>query len=123
LTRQIAKAYCSVAELYLTDLWLFFYFFVSLITILSHSYADNAEQSCELAVLKGLEFDSDSLDALQALGNLRLSQNRKEEASETMKKVYGKIQRLQEAVRARTIADDLMEAADSKAENNELEGI
>jgi tetratricopeptide (TPR) repeat protein len=71
ITTQLVKAHCSVAELYLTDL----------------CFEDNAEGFCEEAVNKALSLDATSLDGLQTLASLRISQNRKKEACELVKGV------------------------------------
>jgi len=64
--RQLCGAYCSVAELYLTDL----------------CFEPNAEKDCESALDAALLLDDpqSSPDAVQAMANLRLSQNRGLEA-------------------------------------------
>jgi tetratricopeptide (TPR) repeat protein len=72
--QQLASAYCSVAELYLTDL----------------CFEDNAEQECENCIGKALELSSssDAVDAWQAMANLRLSQKRGPEAAECVLRVF-----------------------------------
>ena len=74
--KQLCGAYCSVAELYLTDL----------------CYEPNAEQECENTLKLALELDkkqqqqnindvnTTTPDAVQAMANLRLCQNRYMEA-------------------------------------------
>ena len=70
--KQISKAYCSIAELYLTDL----------------CYEEGAENKCEEAIIKALAINSTSLDAHQAMASLRFSQNRSLDACNIMEKVY-----------------------------------
>jgi tetratricopeptide (TPR) repeat protein len=73
--RQVSKAYCSIAELYLTDL----------------CYESDAEVKCEEAIQSALMYDDpqSSPDALQALANLRLSQtDKRSEAYTFMLEAY-----------------------------------
>lgn len=69
--------YCSVAELYLTDL----------------CFEENAEQSCESALEAALKLDdpTSSPDAVQAMANLRLSQCRGFEAVAFMLEAYNRV--------------------------------
>lgn len=71
---KICSAYCSMAELYLTDL----------------CFSPDAEDQCEKLLQLALENDTDGStpDALQVLGNLRLSQSKAVEAAVTMLKVW-----------------------------------
>jgi hypothetical protein len=71
------------------------------------SFDDGAEQSCEEAIRLALDIDPDSLDGLQALANVRLSQSRKDDAVATMKVVYEKLMSLREKLRARTVLEEL----------------
>lgn len=59
---------CAVAELYLTDL----------------CFEEAAEQHCEMAVNKALEFNDQSVEAHQVQASLRLSQSRPEEALQSL---------------------------------------
>jgi len=78
--RKLAEAYCTVAELFLTDL----------------CYEENAEQECESYVTQalqitdcaGVEQQEPIVDALQAAANLRLSQKRGPEAVEYALRAY-----------------------------------
>lgn len=47
----MAKAYCSIGEIYLTDL----------------CYEDNAEEKCEEAIGRAVAVDGDSMDGQQGL--------------------------------------------------------
>jgi hypothetical protein len=89
--KQISKAYCSIAELYLTDL----------------CYEDEAETKCEEAITQAMTIDSTSLDAQQAMANLRFSQNRSLEACNIMEIVYGKVKESIDKVNARTVIDEI----------------
>eukprot|EP00538_Stauroneis_constricta_P002317 CAMPEP_0119552522 /NCGR_PEP_ID=MMETSP1352-20130426/5481_1 /TAXON_ID=265584 /ORGANISM="Stauroneis constricta, Strain CCMP1120" /LENGTH=485 /DNA_ID=CAMNT_0007598765 /DNA_START=14 /DNA_END=1471 /DNA_ORIENTATION=+ len=65
--QQLSGAYCTAAELYLTDL----------------CFADQAEQHCESLLQRALEIKDDTtnqpfLDALQTMASLRLSQQGKQ---------------------------------------------
>lgn len=75
--RQLCGSYCSVAELFLTDL----------------CYEENAESECEEALKSALELDDPKSppDALQAMANLRLSQKRGDEALELMLNAYERV--------------------------------
>jgi hypothetical protein len=71
LRRQICKAHCSIAELYLTDL----------------CFEEDAEQSCEAAVARAAEVEEDSLEVHQVRASLLISQQRKPEAAQHVKHV------------------------------------
>ncbi len=76
--RQLCGAYCSVAELYLTDL----------------CFEPNAEAECESSLQAAVKLDdptSSSPDAVQAMANLRLSQNRGDEAIPLMIQSYNRV--------------------------------
>ena len=77
IRRQLCGAYCSVSELYLTDL----------------CCEPNAEQNCESALQTALELDDpqSSPDAVQAMANLRLSQNKGVEAVSYILDAYGRV--------------------------------
>mmetsp|Transcript_8475 Transcript_8475/g.15975 ORF Transcript_8475/g.15975 Transcript_8475/m.15975 type:complete len:454 (+) Transcript_8475:136-1497(+) len=74
---QLCGAYCSVAELYLTDL----------------CFEPNAEHECESSLKAALELDepTSSPDAVQAMANLRLSQNRGSEAVSLILEAYSRV--------------------------------
>lgn len=74
---QLCGAYCSVAELYLTDL----------------CFEANAEHECESSLKAALELDepTSSPDAVQAMANLRLSQNRGIEAVSYILEAYSRV--------------------------------
>merc|ERR1740139_2131266 len=76
IRQKISSAYCTVAELYLTDL----------------CYAQGAESCCEDAVSCSLKYDSGtSPGSLQALASLRLSQSRCHEATFSMLQAWDRI--------------------------------
>lgn len=80
LHQKISGAYCTVAELYLTDL----------------CYEDNAETECETYLEKALQIkDTDGeplVDALQTMASLRLSQKtRQQEAVPFILRAYDKM--------------------------------
>jgi hypothetical protein len=74
---QLCGAYCSVAELYLTDL----------------CFEPNAEHECESSLKAALELDepTSSPDAVQAMANLRLSQKRGVEAVSYILEAYSRV--------------------------------
>eukprot|EP00934_Nitzschia_sp_Nitz4_P008694 Nitzschia sp. Nitz4//scaffold29_size155292//29231//30541//NITZ4_002641-RA/size155292-processed-gene-0.7-mRNA-1//1//CDS//3329546397//8684//frame0 len=80
LRQKLSGAYCTVAELYLTDL----------------CFEDNAETECESHLEKALKLhDVDGepfVDALQTMASLRLSQKSKQmDAISYISKAYGKM--------------------------------
>ena len=89
--KQTVKAYCSIAELYLTDL----------------CYEENAEGKCEEYVSRALVVDPDSLDGQQVLANLRISQCRTSEAAEIIEKLYQKLKTIREKLAARTVIEEM----------------
>ena len=100
--KQISKAFCSIAELYLTDL----------------CYEDEAETKCEEAIIKAMTIDTTSLDAQQAMANLRFSQNRSLEACNIMEIVYGKVKESIDKVNARTIIDEITSNEDDNFDDS-----
>jgi tetratricopeptide (TPR) repeat protein len=106
--KQIAKAYCSIAELYLTDL----------------CFEENAEQICEEAVASCLQMDPTSLDGSQTMANLRISQSRKKDAAGLISGVYEKVHQIRARVGQRTVLDDftqMKESPEDLEENPEFE--
>jgi tetratricopeptide (TPR) repeat protein len=97
LNKQLAKALCSMAELYLTDL----------------CYDDGAEQQCENLINEALTYDPNSLDAQNAQASLRISQSRIYEACDIIEKVFSVIKAQREAVAQITIVDDLQAGIDT----------
>jgi tetratricopeptide (TPR) repeat protein len=95
LRKQISKAHCSIAELYMTDL----------------CYEENAEVECEAAINKAISTYPDSLDGQQALVNLRISQCRTEEACAIIEEVYTKVMSIRDKIAARTVMEEM--AADT----------
>lgn len=92
----MAKAFCSIAELYLTDL----------------CFEEEADVKAEEAIKKSLEVFPDLLDALQTLASIRLSQNRKREACELLSQVYTKVSEIREIIENRNIADEFTKELD-----------
>lgn len=60
LKSQMAKAYCSIGEIYLTDL----------------CYEENAEEKCEEAIGRAIAVDKDSMDGQQGVSRILFSQRR-----------------------------------------------
>ena len=92
LQKQIAKACCGVAELFLTDL----------------CFDENAEAKCEEFVSRALSVDPGSLDGQQTLANLRISQCRAVEAAEVIERVYRGVKSIREKIAARTVIEEMM---------------
>jgi len=63
-TKILSSLHCSMAEIYMTDL----------------CETENAEQKCESCISTALSVDPEGYEALQTMTNMRLSQNRIEEA-------------------------------------------
>ncbi|XP_038078464.1 probable assembly chaperone of rpl4 [Patiria miniata] len=67
---DIARAYCSMAEIYLTD----------------SCFAEDAEQKCKEYIDKAIDADSDSAEAYQILASYWLSKEDKEQAKKSIEK-------------------------------------
>mmetsp|Transcript_35904 Transcript_35904/g.33992 ORF Transcript_35904/g.33992 Transcript_35904/m.33992 type:complete len:360 (-) Transcript_35904:46-1125(-) len=91
LKKQIAKAHCSIGEIYLTDL----------------CYDSEAEIKCETAINKALATDTDSLDGSQTLASLRISQCRTEEAGVIIEGVFHRVKAIRDKVAARTVIEEM----------------
>eukprot|EP01116_Phalansterium_solitarium_P000102 TRINITY_DN10064_c0_g1_i1.p1 TRINITY_DN10064_c0_g1~~TRINITY_DN10064_c0_g1_i1.p1 ORF type:complete len:365 (-),score=101.14 TRINITY_DN10064_c0_g1_i1:291-1322(-) len=74
LRQQISAAYCSIAEVYLTD----------------ECFEEQAESECERVLNAAISFDPDNAEPLQTLASVRMSQQRAPEALELMNKSYSK---------------------------------
>lgn len=75
IRKQICAAYSSLAELYMTDL----------------CDLENAEAQCETFLKLALQYDTGSPEPTQALANLRLTQNRVDEAKTLMKSTFERL--------------------------------
>ena len=74
--RQLGGAYCSILELYMTDL----------------CFEPDAEEQCEAMLASAMAIDDGRApDALQAKANLRLTQRRGEEAVHSILEAYGRM--------------------------------
>ena len=93
-------SYCSIAELYLTDL----------------CYDDNAEQLCEESILKSLEIIPNNLHASQTYASFRVSQQRMLEAADMLEILYIKTKAMRDAANMRTLQ------AEMKGEDGEGDG-
>jgi len=80
LSQALAAAYCSLVELYMTDL----------------CDASDAEAHCEQYVAAALAADPAGLEPLQALASLRLCQQRPKEAAAAAAEAAGRLAKLQE---------------------------
>jgi tetratricopeptide (TPR) repeat protein len=98
--KELAKAYCGIAELYLTDL----------------CDEEDAEQQCESALMTALEHDKDNLDAKQTLASMRISQCNPVEACTVIEGVFDEVFTLVKDAQNKPILDMVSEA--EKAENN-----
>jgi len=87
LARQVASAYCAVAELFMTDL----------------CFEADAESSCEAAVERGLAAEAENPELLTAFANLRACQQRPAEARPALKRA---LERMVEAMEAEGGRDD-----------------
>jgi tetratricopeptide (TPR) repeat protein len=86
--RQLSNAFCTLAELFLTDL----------------CFEEGAEQECEAAVQAAIKITEDNgeplVDSLQTMASLRLSQGRAPEAARFMLQAYNKMKSGCEALSA-----------------------
>lgn len=76
------------------------------------SYEECAEINCEQEVQNALSVDPDSLDGLQTLASLRLSQNRIHEACQTIDVVNVRVVQIRDVVRSRTVIDEISGVAE-----------
>jgi len=72
LKSQIATALCSVAEIYLTDA----------------CFEENAEQECQKLLDESLKYDNMNPETFQTFANLRISQERPEDALKLLTQGY-----------------------------------
>jgi tetratricopeptide (TPR) repeat protein len=75
IKKQICDAYCALGELYMTDLC-------------DH---DQAEARCEAYFTEAMKFDVGLPEPTQALANLRLTQQRKDEALALLEETYRRL--------------------------------
>eukprot|EP01034_Spumella_vulgaris_P024257 gene24257-30576_t len=71
-----------------------------------------AEINCEKEVQEALAVDTNNLDGLQTLASLRLSQNRRLEACQSIDIVNARIVQIRDVVRSRTVVDELSGTAE-----------
>ncbi len=76
LKKQQASALASIAELYMTE---------------PLCDEEDAEQVCENSLKEALSLDTDNLDAMQGLANLRMLRTRDKEAVELLSRVAVRI--------------------------------
>lgn len=77
LKKKIQGAYCSIAELFMTDLCM----------------QPDAEENCELYTKLALQIDATNAEALQTLASMRISQQKIEEAKDALSKCLQSISR------------------------------
>ncbi|CAM9389606.1 unnamed protein product [Ectocarpus sp. 12 AP-2014] len=75
LRQRACMAYCSVAELFMTDL----------------CFEEDAETRCQDALDGSMRFDYGGPEPLNAVANLRLSQSRPEEASQSAEEAFRRL--------------------------------
>jgi tetratricopeptide (TPR) repeat protein len=112
LRQKISGAYCTIAELYLTDL----------------CYEDNAEAECESYLEKALQIkDADGeplVDALQTMSSLRLSQKTRQlEAVPYLLRAYDKMKVGSEALAALVGLGEGTNSEDEMAAEKEEEAM
>lgn len=91
LQKTISSAFCGVAELFMTDL----------------CFEEHAEQSCEEAVNQAI-LHHRSIDTMQTLASLRISQCRKAEACAVLETIYNDfVKPAIETFRQRTIIQEM----------------
>jgi len=99
LKKQLAKAYCNVADLFLTDL----------------AEDEGAEHACQEALLKAHNVDPTCLDVQQTLASLRLSQCKPAEACDIMSAVCSRIIRTLQISQQETIVGTLQKGQQGQA--------
>lgn len=82
LLRQLVSAYCTMAELYMTDL----------------CYEDDAESSCEQLLKQGLQHDEKNIEALSTLANFRLCQQKPDLAKQAIREATSNLSKLEEDI-------------------------
>ncbi len=88
-----------------------------------YSYEEDAEAKCERAVQAALTSDASSYDAALCLANLRLSQNRKTDAADTLRELCTRLKALRGKLRSRTVIQELGAPSVSESyPDPELEG-
>ncbi|CAM9782080.1 unnamed protein product, partial [Choristocarpus tenellus] len=75
LKQKLCSAYCSVAELFLTDL----------------CFESDAEGRCQAALNRSMEYDCGGPEPLHAMANLRLSQCNMQEAASCAEEAYKRL--------------------------------
>ncbi|OQS07686.1 hypothetical protein THRCLA_00321 [Thraustotheca clavata] len=75
LRKQICDAYCSLGELYMSDL----------------CDLDDAEAKCEFYLQEAMKYDMGLPEPTQALANLRLTQQRKDDACACLDETYKRL--------------------------------
>lgn len=80
LKRQLCTGYCSVAELWMSDL----------------CFEPNAEQECDVSLQSAVEYGPDNPEALQAMASFRISQHRSDDANKLMDLALAKLQTLKQ---------------------------
>lgn len=103
-TRQLASAYASIADLYMTDL----------------CDEQDAEKFCELALKEALSIDGQNIDALQSLGNLRMIRNKDDEAKKYLNTVYNIIMKIKKDVDQQESASKQLPSIDFRMQTTRL---
>lgn len=86
---QIAAAFCSMAELYLTDLWYGFTTSLAVVHLPHRSFAPTAETDCAQLIDLALKYGPNSPEPLQLLCNFRISQQRNADALAALQRRCG----------------------------------
>jgi tetratricopeptide (TPR) repeat protein len=99
---QLVAAYVSIGELYMTDLCM----------------EENAEAECERFIQLAISTDSESVEGLQALANIRVNQERDEEAAAALERACEKIEKL---AKKRAETQTLLKMISGDAEQPEVD--
>ena len=113
IRKQICDAYCSLGELYVTDLWYVQRHSLDILTkkynkyifknrehhvikylYCFYSFDESAEEKCEEYLEKAMSYDVGSPEPTQAYANLRFVQKRNEEAKNYMMQSFDRIKKL-----------------------------
>lgn len=106
VNKEVAKAYCGIAELYLTDL----------------CDEEDAEQQCENALKSALDVDKGNLDAKQTLASMRISQCNTAEAASIITSVYEEVYGPVRDAQNKPIMDMVTEEASAEKEGTTNDG-
>eukprot|EP01138_Halocafeteria_seosinensis_P013440 gb/GECG01013726.1/.p1 GENE.gb/GECG01013726.1/~~gb/GECG01013726.1/.p1 ORF type:complete len:358 (+),score=75.81 gb/GECG01013726.1/:1-1074(+) len=90
LMRQLVSGYCTMAELFMTDL----------------CFEDDAETSCEQLLQQALQYDEKNIEALSTLANFRLCQQKPDLAKQAIQEATTSLSKLEEEINKQYVLDN-----------------